>query len=117
MAEYYKLAELLRAGGFQEDTSENAPICRWVAGGLLLDVMPTDPKLFGFGSVWYQEAFEAATLYALSSGKRIRMITGPYFLACKLAAFKSRGKGDYLMSHDIEDIVAEQRLLSPSFFN
>lgn len=34
------------------------------------------------------------------------MITGPYFLACKLAAFKSRGEGDYLMSHDMEDIVA-----------
>jgi hypothetical protein len=34
------------------------------------------------------------------------MITAPYFLACKLAAFRSRGEGDYLMSHDMEDIVA-----------
>ena len=34
------------------------------------------------------------------------MITGPYFLACKLAAFRSRGESDYLMSHDMEDIVA-----------
>jgi hypothetical protein len=106
MAEYYQLAERLREGGFQEDTSENAPICRWKAGGLLLDVMPTNPLLLGFGSVWYQEAFEAATLQTLPSGKNIHMITGPYFLACKLAAFKSRGRGDYLMSHDMEDIVA-----------
>ena len=106
MTEYYHLAELLRAGGFQEDTSEDAPICRWRAGGLLLDVMPTNPQLLGFGSEWYQEAFEAATLQTLPSGKRIHMITGPYFLACKLAAFKSRGEGDYLMSHDMEDIVA-----------
>lgn len=106
MAEYYQLAERLREGGFQEDTSEDAPICRWKAGGLLLDVMPTDPQLLGFGSKWYQKAFEAATLQTLPSGKRIHMITGPYFLACKLAAFKSRGEGDYLMSHDMEDIVA-----------
>jgi hypothetical protein len=34
------------------------------------------------------------------------MITGPYFMACKLAAFRSRGEGDYLVSHDMEDIVA-----------
>lgn len=34
------------------------------------------------------------------------MITSPYFLACKFAAFDSRGKGDFLMSHDMEDIVA-----------
>ena len=47
MTEYYLLAEKLRAGGFQEDSSENAPICRWKAGGLLLDVMPTNPELLG----------------------------------------------------------------------
>ena len=105
MAEYYQLAERLRAGGFQEDT-EGGPICRWKAGSLLLDVMPTNPHLLGFGSEWYQEAFEAATFKTLPSGKRIHMITGPYFLACKLAAFRSRGEGDYLMSHDMEDIVA-----------
>lgn len=105
MAEYYQLAERLRAGGFQEDT-EGGPICRWKAGSLLLDVMPTNPHLLGFGSEWYQEAFEAATFQTLPSGKRIHMITGPYFLACKLAAFRSRGEGDYLMSHDMEDIVA-----------
>lgn len=77
MTEYYLLAEKLRAGGFQEDSSENAPICRWKADGLLLDVMPTNPELLGFGSEWYQEAFEAATLQTLPSGKRIYMITAP----------------------------------------
>lgn len=105
MAEYYQLVERLRASGFQEDTG-GGPICRWKSGGLLLDVMPTNPQLLGFGSVWYREAFETATLQTLPSGKRICMITGPYFMACKLAAFRSRGEGDYLMSHDMEDIVA-----------
>ncbi len=78
MAEYYRLADRLREKGFQEDTSENAPICRWKAGGILLDVMPTNPALLGFGSTWYQEALEAAALQSLPSGKRIRMITAPY---------------------------------------
>ena len=106
MAEYYRLAERLRARDFQEDTSENAPICRWKAGVILLDVMPTNPELLGFGSTWYQEALEAGTFQPLPSGKRIRMITAPYFLACKFAAFDGRGNGDFLMSHDMEDIVA-----------
>ncbi|MHB1348709.1 MAG: hypothetical protein ACYCYR_02440 [Desulfobulbaceae bacterium] len=34
------------------------------------------------------------------------MITAPYFLACKFAAFDGRGNNDFMMSHDIEDIVA-----------
>lgn len=106
LAAYYRLAEQLRERGFQEDSSENAPICRWKAGSILLDVMPTNPAVFGFGSTWYHAAPAAATLQTLPSGKRIRMITAPYFLACKFAAFDSRGNGDFLMSHDMEDIVA-----------
>jgi len=34
------------------------------------------------------------------------MVTGLYFLATKFAAFDGRGKGDYMASHDLEDIVA-----------
>lgn len=39
LAAYYRLAEQLRERGFQEDSSENAPICRWKADSILLDVM------------------------------------------------------------------------------
>lgn len=106
LAEYYRLAEQLRQKGFFEDSSEDAPICRWKAGELLLDVMPTNPDLLGFGSKWYQEALDAALPHVLPSGQSIRMITAPYFLACKFAAFDSRGNADFLMSHDMEDIVA-----------
>lgn len=35
----------------------------------------------------------------------IRLVTAPYFIATKLEAFRGRGKGDYRMSHDLEDIV------------
>ena len=105
-AEYNRLSELLRAKGFQEDSSEGAPICRWRVENIILDVMPTDPEILGFGSTWYQEAVEEATLLTLPSGRSIRMITAPYFIACKFAAFDGRGNNDFMMSHDIEDIVA-----------
>lgn len=34
------------------------------------------------------------------------MVTGPCFLATKLDAFAGRGRGDFVASHDMEDIVA-----------
>ncbi|MEZ5478321.1 MAG: hypothetical protein R3E95_12825 [Thiolinea sp.] len=34
------------------------------------------------------------------------MVSTPYFLITKLEAFDGRGEGDFLLSHDIEDIVA-----------
>ena len=104
--EYYQLSEKLRASGFKEDTGDGAPICRWVTDKVILDVMPTDTKILGFGNKWYAPAAANADLIQLSSGKQIRMVSAPYFLITKLEAFDGRGGGDYLMSHDIEDIVA-----------
>jgi len=106
LAEYYHLADMLRSKGFREDCSEDAPVCRWEKDVVVLDVMPTDPEIFGFGSPWYPQALAEAILQTLPSGKQIRMITAPYFLACKFAAFDNRGNNDFMMSHDIEDIVA-----------
>lgn len=103
---YHRLSERLREIGFSEDQSPDAPICRWKAEGILLDVMPTHPEILGFGNVWYQPAFDAAVWVALPSGKKIRMVSAPYFMATKLTAFDGRGQGDYTMSHDMEDIVA-----------
>ena len=44
-ADYYQLSEKLRAKGFTEDISDDAPICRWVADLVVLDVMPTDTMI------------------------------------------------------------------------
>jgi hypothetical protein len=106
LIEYHRLSKRLRERGFSEDQSPDAPICRWRAGGILLDVMPTHPEILGFGNDWYQPAFDAAEWEELPSGRKIRMVSAPYFLATKLAAFDGRGQGDYMMSHDMEDIVA-----------
>lgn len=104
--DYHRLAKQLRACGFKEDQSPEAPICRWTGSGVLLDVMPTNPDILGFGNPWYQAALDNAVTVSLPSGARIRMVTGPFFLATKLAAFDGRGGGDYLASHDLEDIIA-----------
>jgi hypothetical protein len=68
--------------------------------------MPTRADVLGFGNNWYQPAFDTAIEAALPSGRRINMVTAPYFLATKLAAFDGRGAGDYVMSHDMEDVAA-----------
>ena len=72
----------------------------------MLDVMPTDQSILGFGNRWYAPAFEQAIEFKLPSGKMIKSITAPYFLATKLAAFDGRGDGDYFSSHDLEDVIA-----------
>ncbi len=48
--DYYQLSEKLRTQGFTEDMSEDAPLCRWKAVSLILDVMPTDEAIPGFGN-------------------------------------------------------------------
>jgi len=69
-------------------------------------VLPIEPRALGFGSEWYKPAVENAVAYRLPSNHHVRMVSGPYFLMTKLDAFDARGGGDYLLSHDIEDIVA-----------
>lgn len=96
--------ELLKAG-FREDTSEGAPICRWLVDGVKVDVMPTDAKILGFSNRWYPEAIRHAELFKLPGDIEIRLITSPYLLATKLEAFRGRGNGDFLGSTDVEDII------------
>lgn len=105
--DYYQFSDRLRAQGFSEDNSEDAPICRWKsADGILLDVMPIDPEVLGFGNEWYELAMQHAQEFMLPSSQMIKLISAPYFLITKLDAFEGRGENDYLMSHDIEDIIA-----------
>jgi predicted nucleotidyltransferase len=104
-AEFTALAERLRHLGFRESLEEGAPICRWVHGDLVLDLMPIDPSILGFSNRWYLPAFQSAQRIH-AEGRDIRVITAPYFLATKLEAFRRRGKGDYRASRDLEDIVA-----------
>ena len=105
-AEYYTLSKKLRELGFKEDQSEDAPLCRWVMKGVILDVMPTDSEILGFSNAWYPVAMKEAVEIELPNGNKIKIVTAPYFLATKLEAFEGRGNGDYLLSHDLEDLIS-----------
>ena len=111
-SEYVALSERLRELGFSEDSSEGAPVCRWISGSLVLDVMPLDARVLGFSNRWYGEAVRTSTSISLERSLSIRVVTAPVFLATKLEAFKSRGKGDYFGSHDLEDALSVYRRAS-----
>jgi predicted nucleotidyltransferase len=104
-AELMALEARLRQLGFQQPHLEGAPVCRWIHGDLVLDLMPTDSPVLGFSNRWYRPALENAGT-AEVGGHQIRLISAPYFLATKLEAFHGRGQSDYRMSHDLEDIIA-----------
>jgi hypothetical protein len=105
-AEYAKFAGRLRELGFREDSSEGAPLCRWLQKGTVLDVMPLDEKILGFSNRWYEVAMKSAVLRRISAELEILVVTAPLFIATKLEAFKGRGRGDFFASHDLEDLVA-----------
>lgn len=104
-AGYINLSERLRGLGFVPDTSEGAPLCRWLHSGIKVDVMPLDEGVLGFSNRWYESAIATAQVHELEGGLRIRVVTAPYFYATKLEAFKGRGAGDYVASHDLEDLI------------
>jgi hypothetical protein len=110
LPEYYALIERLKRTGFKQALGQDDPICRLhLAPDLTLDVMPVDPNVLGFSNRWYAEGTKAAREYQLPGGHTVRAITPIYFIATKFEAFWGRGKGDYIISHDIEDIVAVLR--------
>ncbi len=106
LADYHRVGESLTARGFRHDMSPEAPICRWRAGAVAVDVMPPVESIMGFSNRWYPLALESAIPQALPSGRLIRLVAAPVFLATKLEAFSGRGNNDYLFSHDLGDFLA-----------
>jgi predicted nucleotidyltransferase len=103
--EYYKLEKELRNRGFRQDMSENAPVCRWLIDNIKVDVMPTQENILGFSNRWYLPAIQEASRLEIEKDLAILLVSPPYFLATKIEAFKGRGGGDYMASHDMEDII------------
>ena len=101
--EYEEMAKKLRTRGFIEDIHSKV-ICRFKKGDLILDVMPTDPRVLGFTNKWYKAAIKDADEIELNH-QMMKIFKPAYLIASKIEAFKGRGKGSYLTSSDIEDIV------------
>lgn len=105
-AAYEAFAERLRRAGFREDSSEQAPVCRWLIDDVKLDVMPTEARILGFTNRWYRDAMSTAIEMEIGDATHIRVVTAPFFVATKLEAFKGRGGADYTTSRDLEDLMA-----------
>lgn len=119
--EYEETITRLRKKGFFEDMEEKV-ICRYKKGDLILDVMPTDSKILGFTNKWYKPAIQN-TIEAWLDHKKIKIFSPAYLIASKIEAFKGRGKGSFMSSTDVEDIItlfdgrskiAEDLLSSPA---
>ena len=106
LRDYHAMEKEVAALGFQRDLRQGAPICRWRTGEVVMDLMPVDETVLGFSNRWYPLAVRTARTVALPSGVEIRLIDAPAFIASKLDAFSGRGNEDYLLSHDLGDVIA-----------
>ena len=103
--DYHQLEKTLRELGFFQKMQKDDPICRWYINDVIVDVMPTDENILGFSNRWYLPAIKNSVTIELEPNLEIKIATAPYFLGTKLDAFFGRGRGDYLASHDMEDII------------
>jgi hypothetical protein len=103
---FYRIEQAVAQRGFARDVHSDV-ICRWVHkdSGVLFDLMPVLPEVLGFSNRWYPYAVETAERVELSPGVTIRLVSAVAFVATKLEAFAGRGGGDFLISHDIEDVL------------
>ncbi|HEY4079125.1 MAG TPA: hypothetical protein VGM81_00395 [Burkholderiaceae bacterium] len=105
-ATFHRIEKEVSARGFARDISSDV-ICRWVHkdSGVLFDLMPVQPEVLGFSNRWYPYAMRTAERVGLGNGITIRLVSAVAFVATKLEAFASRGQGDFMSSHDLEDIL------------
>jgi hypothetical protein len=105
-ARFHEIEAQVAQRGFGRDVRSDV-ICRWLhsATGVAFDLMPVQPEVLGFTNRWYPYAVETAERVDLGEGARIRLVSAVAFVATKLEAFASRGHGDFLSSHDLEDVL------------
>lgn len=105
-ASFHRMEEQVAERGFARDVTSDV-ICRWVhkASGVLFDLMPVQPEVLGFSNRWYPYAVETAVSVDLGNGVMVRLVNAVAFVATKLEAFADRGGGDFLSSHDLEDVL------------
>lgn len=77
-----------------------------LVGGCATALLITDPGILGFSNRWYGAVLKNAFVADLGQGIAIRVADAPSFVATKLEAFLDRGRGDYLSSHDLEDVLS-----------
>lgn len=105
-AEFERMGEMLRKAGFRQDGSSNESIESWRWKEIRVDFLPHRPIGGMQANRWFPFLMEEAKCVEVVSGKFAWCASAPCFIATKFEAFFSRGNGDYLLSKDIEDILA-----------
>ena len=103
VGELEKLRVALEDKGFVQ-SAEDDVICRFRLKEIKVDVMSTTEVGWAPANPWFESGFENSITIEIENVE-IRILTLPYFLATKFAAFEGRGGRDPRMSHDFEDIV------------
>ncbi|HVC08699.1 MAG TPA: hypothetical protein VNH15_02020 [Elusimicrobiota bacterium] len=103
---YYELEERLRSLDFKQPLGKKAPMCRWEYRGIPVDVMPTEGEILNFTNRWYTDGYKHAEKALLPDRQEIAIFSLPYLLASKIEAFEDRGRGDFMGSTDMEDLIA-----------
>lgn len=105
-AEFIGMEHSLRRGGFAQDLGGNAPIMAWQWKSVRVDFLPHQPIELIQSNRWFPFLIADARHAEVLPGQYAWISSAPCYLATKFEAFFSRGKGDYLGSKDMEDIVA-----------
>ncbi|WP_239017427.1 hypothetical protein [Spiribacter vilamensis] len=112
-----RFKQALKARGFKEPSSmdEDMATCSMKLGELRVDLMPDRDEVLGLSNHWYPRAMKTAEPVSLGGDLSIRVVTPPLFVATKIEAYKGRGAGDPLSSHDIEDTELGELLNNDDF--
>lgn len=103
--QYHEFTERLRPHGFSNDTSEGAPLCRWLSADDKLDVMPQRGDIIGEMNSWYPVVLATSWRFELAPGLQIRGANPPAWIATKVEAFRNRGGNDFQASQDMMDLM------------
>jgi hypothetical protein len=103
LGELEKLRQLLNQKGFFQSSEDNV-ICRFRFEEIKIDVMATRPIGWAPANPWFEAGIRSTVTIDIDD-ITIKILSLPYFLATKFAAFSDRGRKDPRTSHDFEDIV------------
>src|SRR3990167_4991890 len=76
--QYHTLEKKLQKQGFKKSMQDDV-VCRWHYDDVILDVMPTDEKILGFGNRWYKQALQHSVNHLIHDNLIVKSVTAPYF--------------------------------------